>query len=81
MKERIGFLIKNEFRFQKNFISFCVGGTLSSLFFKALEYILVEKGEFIKFLWKFEVSGVIAVNPGIRILEVSGVIAVKMSVL
>ena len=38
MKERIGFLIKNEFRFQKNFISFCVGGTLSSLFFKALEY-------------------------------------------
>ena len=34
-----------------------------------------------KIFWKFEVSGVIAVNPGIQIFQVSGVIAVKMSVL
>ena len=32
------------------------------------------------FFWKFEVSGVIAVNPVIQISQVSGVIAVKMSV-
>ena len=39
--------------------------------------ILVKKGVF----RKFEVSNVIAVYPGIKIFGVSGVIAVKMSVL
>ena len=43
--------------------------------------ILVKKGVFRKFFRKFEVSGVIAVNPGIQIFKVRGVIAVKMSVL
>ena len=35
----------------------------------------------IKCFGKFEVSGVTAVNPGIQIFQMSGVIAVKMSVL